>query len=145
MSDEKRAKKELRQPQIGVGAVVIHKNRVLLVKRKNPPAENLWAIPGGKLQFGETLRQAAEREILEETGVLIKAGEIVHTFEIIDRDAEGQIRYHYIIIDLSGEYISGDPSPDDDALEARWISKEELKNFPVNKFTRELLRKKFNF
>ncbi|MDH3355103.1 MAG: NUDIX domain-containing protein, partial [Chromatiales bacterium] len=70
-------------PVVGVGAIVIHEGAVLLVKRGKAPHKGEWAIPGGKLKWGETLQQGAEREILEETGIAIEAGELLYHFEHI--------------------------------------------------------------
>ncbi len=125
-------------PVIGVGAVVFQKDHVLLVQRKNEPAAGQWAIPGGKLEYGETLKQAAERETFEETGVRIKAGSVVHVFEIFEP-------VHYVIIDLSADFLGGEPTAADDALNARWVSAAELAAMPVNEHTLFLLRTKFNF
>ena len=133
------------QPCVAVGAVVFKDNRVLLVRRGKPPAENLWAIPGGSVKIGESLQEAAEREIFEETGVTIRALEPVYTFDVIDRDAGGGVRFHYVIIDLTAEYIQGIPMAGDDASAARWISSDELATIKVNTRTRELLKSKFNF
>ncbi len=93
----------------------------------------------------ETLRQAAEREVREETGIKIKAGEIVHIFELIDHNSDGSVRFHYVIVDLLGEYVNGQPRPGDDALETGWFSKEELKRLQVNATTKELLLNKVDF
>ena len=133
------------QPQVAVGAVVFRGNKVLLVHRGNPPAERLWAIPGGKVRLGESLQEAAEREILEETGVTIRAGEPVLTFDMIDRDATNLIRYHYVIIDLVGEYLHGKLNAGDDALSARWVSSIEIATLPVSAMTRRLLQDRFGF
>ncbi len=132
-------------PGVGVGAVVFNEDKVLLVKRGTPPSEGLWAIPGGRLELGETLQQAAEREILEETGVVIRAGNPVFTFDVIERNAAGEIRFHYVIVDLAAEYISGEPVPNDDAQEARWISADELSTRDVSDKTLKLLREVFHF
>jgi ADP-ribose pyrophosphatase len=132
-------------PLLAVGAVVIHQGRVLLVRRLRPPGQGQWAIPGGKVDLGETLAQAAEREILEETGLTIAAGEPVYTFEVIDRDEAGQVRYHYVIIDLAARYVAGDLRAGDDAEEARWVAPEELSVLEVHPRTRELLQKEFKF
>ncbi len=132
-------------PILAVGAVVIHQGHVLLVRRLRPPGQGQWAIPGGKVDLGETLAQAAEREILEETGLAIAAGEPVFTFEVVERDEEGRVRFHYVIVDLAAEYLGGDLRAGDDAEEARWVAPEELAALGVHPRTRELLQRKFNF
>jgi ADP-ribose pyrophosphatase len=133
-------------PQIGVGAVVFNdKGEVLLVKRRNEPAKNMWTIPGGRLKAGETLKQTAEREIFEETGIKIEANEIIYTFELIEKDDDDNIRFHYIIIDFDARYLSGEVFASDDALEADWISAEILRTIDVNSSTNKLLREKYNF
>ena len=132
-------------PRLGVGAVVFKDNRVLLVLRSTPPAQHQWAIPGGRVELGETLQTAAEREVLEETGIRIRAGEPIYTFDAIDRDDAGRVRYHYVIVDLDAEYLSGEPIPDDDARDARWISARELQQLPVNRVTRRLLLQIYQF
>jgi ADP-ribose pyrophosphatase len=135
MSDEYRV-----APQVGVGAVVFHENKILLVKRARPPAQGQWAIPGGRLEVGETLQRAAEREILEEAGICIRARHPLYTFDMIERDDDGSVRFHYVIVDLAAEYISGEPRASDDAIEARWLSADELRSLPVSNQTLALLR-----
>jgi len=132
-------------PRVAVGAVVFKDERVLLVRRGQPPAENLWAIPGGSVELGETLQEAAEREILEETGITIRAGEPVYTFDVIDRDRIGKIRFHYVIVDLSADYIAGKPKAGDDATEARWVRVQEIDELQVSRPTLKLLIEKFGF
>jgi ADP-ribose pyrophosphatase len=132
-------------PRVAVGAVVFSNDRVLLVRRGHPPSEDLWAIPGGSVEIGETLQEAAEREILEETGITIRAGQPVYTFDAIERDDAGKIRFHYVIIDLGADYISGDPIAGDDALEARWVTAQEIVELQVSPPTLKLLKGKFRF
>ena len=132
-------------PRLAVGAVVFHRQRVLLVRRGQPPAENQWAIPGGRVRLGETLQQAAEREILEETGLVIRAGAPVHTFDLIERDARGQVRFHYVIVDLEADYVSGDPRCGDDAAEAKWVGADELGDLRISRPTLALLRERYHF
>lgn len=133
------------RPALAVGAVVFKENRVLLVKRGNPPARGVWAIPGGSVELGETLQKAAEREVLEETGIVIKAGEPIFSFESIHRDDKNRVRFHYYIVDLAASYISGEPTPGDDALDAGWVSREALGRLNVNPITLKLLYQTFNF
>jgi len=132
-------------PQVGVGAVVFHDGAVLLVQRRNPPCADEWAIPGGKVRLGETLQQAAEREILEETGIHIKAGEPIYAFDLIENDASGQVRWHYAIIDLQADYIDGEIRAADDAIAAAWFKPEELARVTVNPTTLKLLQTQFGF
>jgi ADP-ribose pyrophosphatase len=132
-------------PRTAVGAVVFKEGGILLVKRANPPAQGLWAIPGGSVRLGETLQQAAEREIMEETGVRIRAGNPIFVFDAIEPDEQGAIRFHYVIVDLSAEYVSGEPRAADDAADARWIGEGQLAALDINPATRRLLRQHFNF
>jgi 8-oxo-dGTP diphosphatase len=128
-------------PRVGVGAVVLREGRILLVRRGVAPAQGLWAIPGGGLNLGETLQEGAEREILEETGIVIRAGEPVFTCDSFEREADGRFRFHYVIVDVAADYVSGDAKGADDALEARWMSPAEVLELPVTKTTLKLLTK----
>ena len=132
-------------PRPAVGAIVFKGDRVLLVKRGRQPAQGQWAIPGGNIQLGESLQAAAEREILEETGVKVKAAQPVYTFDAVVKDDDGQIQFHYVIVDLVAEYISGELEPGDDAADARWVAADELAALNVSLPTLELLRDLFNF
>ena len=132
-------------PRVAVGAVVFKDGCILLVRRGQPPAEDLWAIPGGSVEIGESLREAAEREILEETGVQIRATKPIYTFDVIDRDAAGKVRFHYVIVDLAADYVEGEPKPGDDALEARWVSAKEINSLEVSPATLKLLKNEFGF
>lgn len=133
------------QPRAAAGAIVFKEERVLLVLRGQSPAENMWAIPGGSIKLGETLQQAAEREVYEETGLVVRAREPVLAFDSIVRDDSGQVRFHYVIVDLIADYVSGEPKAGDDALDARWVSAQEMKNLNVNSKTEELLRDHFGW
>ncbi len=128
-------------PRVGVGAVVIQNGKVLLIQRGIQPSRGLWAIPGGNMELGETLKETAEREMMEETGIVIEAGDPIHAFDFIERDDEGNILYHYVVIDLIADYIEGEPRGADDALEARWCAWEEIVKMPVSRNTLALLRK----
>jgi ADP-ribose pyrophosphatase len=126
-------------PQVAVGAVVLRGNEVLLVLRSHPPGKGLWAIPGGAVELGETLQEAAEREVKEETGITIRAKSPCYTFDVIERDRQNGILFHYVIVDLSADYIHGEPRAGDDASEARWIPLDHLDTLPVSAHTKKFL------
>jgi len=126
-------------PQVAVGAVIIHEKKILLVKRNKDPQKENWAIPGGSVNLGETLQEAAEREIKEETGLTVKAKKPVHTFDLIEREEKGRIRFHYVIIDLEADYVSGRLKAADDALDAGWFSPKDLDDLALTEGTRNLL------
>jgi ADP-ribose pyrophosphatase len=132
-------------PRVAVGAVVFHENRVLLVRRGQAPSNGQWAIPGGRVELGETLAQAAEREIREETGILIAAGEPVYVFDMVERDPAKKVRIHYVIVDLAARYLGGELRAGDDAAEARWVSADEIKSLAVSPPTRRLLARHYAF
>jgi 8-oxo-dGTP diphosphatase len=118
-------------PIVGVGAVVIRDGQVLLVRRAHEPNRGQWSIPGGTVELGETMAQAAAREVWEECQVRVQAGEVVATFDLIKRDAQGRIQYHYVLMDLAARYISGEPVAATDALEVRWVTAAELDRLDV--------------
>ena len=128
-------------PRLAVGAVVLRGRDVLLVKRGKPPAFRLWAVPGGCVRLGETLLQAAEREVREETGVEIRATEVAHAFDVIDRDESGRVLHHYVVVDVLAEWIAGEPRAADDALEAGWHELGALDALPISIETLRLVRK----
>jgi 8-oxo-dGTP diphosphatase len=127
------------RPVVGVGAVVMKEGKVLLVKRGIDPSKGLWAIPGGSLKLGETLQAGAEREIMEETAITIKAKDPVYSFDFFERDDDGRVRFHYVIVDMIADYITGEVLGGDDALEARWVSQGELKEMEVSKNTLKII------
>ena len=113
-------------PLVGVGAIIIDRDRVALVKRGRAPLAGQWSIPGGLLEIGETLRACAEREVREETGLTVVIGELLGVFDRVVPDADGHIQYHYVLIDFLCRRTTGDLSPADDAEDARWFRREEL-------------------
>ncbi len=128
-------------PRVAAGGVVIRGDEVLLVLRGNPPGAGQWAIPGGSVRLGETLRAAVERELLEETGVIVRAGDPVYVLDAIVKDPNGHVQFHYVIVDLLAAFVEGEPRPGDDALAARWVRPNELAGLGVNKSTMKLLEK----
>ena len=98
-------------PRVGVAAVVLRDNQVLLVQRGREPGKGSWGLPGGMLELGETLAEGACREVMEECGVEIEVGPLVAVFEPMQRDEDGRLRFHYVVVDYLARYVSGEPRP----------------------------------
>ncbi|MCZ0963829.1 NUDIX hydrolase [Paracoccus benzoatiresistens] len=110
----------LPRPITAVLAVVIRDDQVLLVQRANPPDAGLWGFPGGKVDFGETLLAAAERELFEETGVRATADRAFTAVDAYDLSEDGHARQHFVLVAVRCHWQSGEPSAADDALDAQW-------------------------
>src|SRR5271157_1421443 len=113
-------------PLVGVGAVVIEENRVLLIRRGTPPLLGEWSLPGGVLECGETLREAVKREAREETGLLVETAEMLGVYERVIRDDAGRVRYHYVLLDFLCRPAGGDLKAGSDAADVRWFTRDEL-------------------
>lgn len=127
-------------PRVGVAAVVLRENQVLLVQRGREPGKGSWGLPGGMLELGETLAEGARREVMEECGVEIEVGPLVAVFEPVQRDEDGRLRFHYVVVDYLARYVSGEPRPDDDADDARWVDLDALELLPMRQETRHVIQ-----
>jgi len=114
-------------PLMGVGAVVVHEGRVLLVRRGSEPLKGHWTLPGGVLEVGETLVEGVMREVREETGLLVEPLELVELLDRIHREA-GRVRYHYVIADYLCRVTGGEMSAASDADAVRWVERAEWKS-----------------
>jgi ADP-ribose pyrophosphatase YjhB (NUDIX family) len=125
-NDSRQARRYPERPIVGVLAVVLRGERLLVVRRANPPMPGRWGFPGGVLELGETVAQGAMRELLEETGVEAEAGGPLTVIDTIDRDPEGCVRYHYTLVAVIGHWRSGEGVPGDDADEVAWLTRAEI-------------------
>ena len=130
-------------PLVGVGAIIIEGPRVLLVKRGHPPIPGQWSIPGGVLEVGEMVRDAAIREAREETGLIVEPGELLGVFDRIVRDRGERVQYHYVLIDFLCRLVGGELRAASDAEEVRWFTQEELPALNLAQDTQEVVRKGF--
>jgi 8-oxo-dGTP diphosphatase len=129
------------RPFVAVGAVIVHDGCALVVKRNSEPLKGHWSIPGGILEVGETLRQGAAREALEETGLVIEAGEVLEIFESIYRDPAGNVQYHYVLVDFLCRVLGGDLRAGSDAGEVRWVAASELEELNLAETALRVLHK----
>lgn len=127
-------------PLIGIGALVVENGRVALIRRGKAPLLGEWSIPGGMLELAETLRQGAEREALEETGLTVRATELLGVFDRVVPDAEGKVIYHYVLIDFLCERVSGELRAGADAVDARWFAPDEVAKLPLAEDTAGVIR-----
>ena len=128
------------RPVVGVGTVVWRGPRVLLVRRGKPPREGQWSLPGGAQRLGETLAEAAAREVREETGLDLASLTLVTTLDLIERDALGRVRYHYTLVDFTAEAAAGEPVAGDDAAAVAWFLLEELESAGLWSETLRIIR-----
>ncbi len=130
-------------PFVGIGAIIIDGDRVLLIKRAKPPQQAQWSIPGGALEVGELVREAAVREAREETGLIVEPGELLGVYDRVLRDAEHRVQYHYVLIDFLCRCVGGTLAAADDAAEVRWFTRAELPALQLAEDTLEVIGKGF--
>ena len=129
------------RPIVAVGAAVCWGERVLVVQRAREPSFGVWTVPGGMVDLGERLQEAAVREVREECGIEIEAGPVVEVIDNIVRDDEGRVRFHYTIVDLAARYVGGDLAPNDELMDAAWITPEQFEAYGVRPKAQAVLRK----
>jgi 8-oxo-dGTP diphosphatase len=130
-------------PLVGVGAIIIEDARVVLVRRAHPPLQAEWSIPGGVLEVGELVRDAAVREAREETGLTVEPGELLGVFDRVLRDPGQRVQYHYVLIDFLCRRVAGDLAAASDAAEVGWFRQQELPALKLAKDTMEVIRTGF--
>jgi len=127
-------------PLIGAGAIIVADGRVLLVKRGRPPLVGEWSIPGGVLELGETVREAAVREAREETCLTVEPTELLGVYDRILRDDAGRILYHFVLIDFLCRPVAGKAQAADDADEVRWFTPAEAGQLGLAEDTAEVVQ-----
>jgi len=118
-------------PIVGVSALVIQKEKVLLIKRGKEPDKGRWSIPGGVIETGETIENALNREVFEECGVKIRVKKLLDIVEKIFFDSQGRAEFHYLILSYSADYLEGDIRPASDVLDVKWMGKEDIEKLDI--------------
>ncbi len=127
-------------PILGVSTAVWREGRALLVLRGKQPSKDLWSLPGGHVEFGETLQEAALRELMEETSVEASIQDHTHWLDIISRDADGAARSHYVIAVFRAAWVSGEAVAGDDAAAVQWRTPDDLDDLAMTSGTADRLR-----
>ncbi len=113
-------------PLLGVSASVFRDGKVLVARRGRPPLAGLWSLPGGLVEPGETMADAAAREVFEETGVSAEIGGVADVIEIILNDDDGAVERHYVLLSFAARWLAGDGETSEEAPEIAWLRPDEL-------------------
>ena len=138
---ERSAREYPATPLPSIHAVVVREGKVLLVRRANEPSPGRWSLPGGKIELGETLSDAVEREVREETGTIVRFRKIVDAYSNVVRDEEGTVRFHYVVLYCLCAFTGGEPKPCSDASEVAWVSTPQVEQLDMHVYVKGLLRK----
>jgi len=128
------------QPVVGVAAVVWRADRILLIRRAKSPRAGEWSLPGGRQELGETVAEAARREVKEETGLEVEVLGVVAVVDSLQRDDAGRIEFHYTLIDMLAEWRSGEAVAGDDASAIAWIALDQLDEYGLWSETERVIR-----
>jgi len=128
-------------PRVGVGAVVLDGDRVLLVRRGKPPLMGKWSLPGGMVELGETTREAIRREVAEECGLEIRVGEVAGILDRVVRDGDGRIRYHWVLVDYVASAVSGTLCAATDVDDAQWVEVDKVERLDTTDGLMDMIRR----
>ena len=132
------------RPIVGVGGVVVHRKRVLLIRRGSEPLKGEWSIPGGLVELGEELADGVRRELKEETGLDVEPLQVLTVFDRITRDGD-RVRYHYVIVDYVCRRRGGRLQPDSDVVDARWVRREDLPQYHLTEKATAVVLQAFEY
>jgi ADP-ribose pyrophosphatase YjhB (NUDIX family) len=130
------------RPLVGVGGVVVHRNRVLLVRRGSEPLKGEWSVPGGLLELGEELAEGVRRELKEETGLAVEPLKVILAFDRIVREGS-RVKYHYVIVDYLCRRKRGRLRPASDVVDARWVRREHLPQYHLTPMANAVILQAF--
>lgn len=140
MTGEALATLQRASPIVGVGAVIWNaENHIVLIRRGQEPRLGEWSIPGGKLEWGEGLREALLREVREETGLAVEIESLIDVVDSISRDPTGAVLRHYVLIDFTVRHVAGTLRAGSDAAEARWVAYGSIGEYPLWTETRRII------
>ena len=131
------------RPIVGVGAVIVDGDRVLLVKRAHEPLKGEWSLPGGAVEVGESLEAALLREVREETCLDVTVGPVVEVLDRIGRDANDRVEYHFVIVDYLCRVAGGTATCGSDAEDVEWARRDDLARYRLTSAATAVIAKAF--
>lgn len=129
------------RPIVGVGGIVVQGDRVVLIKRRYEPLAGRWSLPGGTLDVGEPLEVGVARELFEETGLVTRVGPVVEVFDRIQRDEDGRVKYHFVLVDYLCVPVGGTLQAGDDVSEAEWVPFDALGPYELTEKATQVIRR----
>lgn len=132
-----------RRPIVGVGAIILKRDRILMAQRGKEPLKGWWSLPGGALEIGESLKEAVAREVREETGLEIRPLGIFEVFERIMRDPGGAPEYHYVLVDYICRITGGTLCAGDDVCQVEWVRRRDLPGLQITEGTLGVIERAF--
>jgi 8-oxo-dGTP diphosphatase len=129
------------RPQAGVSVCVVRDGRALLAQRSRQPLRGLWSLPGGRIEWGETLHEAALRELAEETAVEADICMLLDSVDVIQRDQAGAVQYHYVLTTFGALWRAGEARAGSDAAAVCWAASDDLDDLPMTPGTDQLIRR----
>ena len=130
-----------KQPIVGVGVIIIRDGKILLEKRKNEPGRGQWSIPGGLIELGESAKETAVREVEEETGLEVESPMLIDVVDNVTQDINGEVKYHFVILDYFAKLKGGELKAMSDAAELRWVQLANVESYDLTKTIREFFVK----
>jgi ADP-ribose pyrophosphatase YjhB (NUDIX family) len=131
------------RPVLAASVAVLREGRILLAARGKPPSEGLYSLPGGMVETGETLGEAALRELREEVGVEAEIIGLIAPVEFIERDAKGHIKHHVVIAAHAARWVSGEPQTGPEAKDIRWVTERDIAGLPLTAGLEPILEQAF--
>jgi ADP-ribose pyrophosphatase YjhB (NUDIX family) len=133
-----------KRPIVGVGAIILRRDRILMAQRGKEPLKGWWSLPGGALELGESLKDAVSREVLEETGLVVRPVAMFEIFERIMRDAGGAPEYHYVLVDYVCRITGGTLCAGDDVCRVEWVRRRDLAGLQITEGTLAVIERAFD-
>ena len=131
------------RPILAASTAVIRDGRILVAQRANAPGAGLYSLPGGLVEVGETLAEAAGRELMEEVGVVAAPLAICGHRDIIARDVQGRVERHFVVVTFAARWVAGEGVTGPEAADVRWVTPDELAALPTTDGLGEVVRAAF--